>query len=997
MAQKIDSIFDLSAVEAEIKKIAASMSAQFGAATNISTLGASNTTKGGGNTSGGATAGFNAMNEAAKRLTKSIQELQIQQQAVNAEMQKNNVTRSQNNQQAKLNAILTNQYTTALQKLDAQIKLNVIDAQKYVAAGDTQNRNYLELMKNTKKLSSEYDRMSKASGSNMVKTNSMYGATFQLTQVMRELPNFAIDARIGFMALSNNLPMLADSFTQLSKEIDVTTGKIYGFSGAAKQFAKSLLSMNTIMIVASTLLILFGDDIMDFIVNLKSAETAADKFYKTVKEGYDGIYKKMADDVSTLLKFSLDYYAARKSGDKELIKELEDRGAKEYDLHRKQFDMIAENVNWWRDAFKEYLDMAQITYQNEFRIKAGVEAEFNIKRERANQKMIEQRVREAAIQSGVNAEGAESEVKRLREGRMGKLELTYWKETKDWTESIKKETEAIEQLKVLKQISVTAIKPKSQIEPKKPSGGKQTMQDGSDFDTKRYIYDEDAFELKKRAAELESEIESKLTDETIVFYENRVKAITEYYEIKAELINRDMNNEADVINESQKNAMNELTEKKEKNEKLFNEGKMTKQRYQELMELYNNAVIVLGENTEEKLFEVSDKYLLQLEQNALKSGELIVKYFEQVQGQMPIPEGGIKTPTVGINIKGGGVAPATPKSVVDRGGKGVGKITPEMFNDEVAKNTQNYANGIISYKTYLSKKNELLEASDIQAIDITEKNTGDMVAVESERQQRIIDIYSQGLDIIAEAVQGFYDRYFEMLEKEKDKQAKIQDEKLLDVEDREKAGVLSKEDAEKEKARINAYYQSIDEEIERKKLEKEKEAFIIEQAFKLGQVWINFAAASASLENMLVGGAFTPLYLTQALLSSAMIAAQTIPAFAEGGDMLNDGKAWLGDGGKHELAISPDGKMFISGNTPSLYELEKGTHIFPDVNKVDLNSLLALKQVNLGNVAQKDDRLMRELISTVKGQKQATFYGMPLMRQMTMSDRYSRRKSGLMN
>ena len=58
--------------------------------------------------------------------------------------------------------------------------------------------------------------MAKASGSNMVKTQSMYGATFQLTQVMRELPNFAIDARIGFMALSNNLPMLTDSSKGLS-------------------------------------------------------------------------------------------------------------------------------------------------------------------------------------------------------------------------------------------------------------------------------------------------------------------------------------------------------------------------------------------------------------------------------------------------------------------------------------------------------------------------------------------------------------------------------------------------------------------------------------------------------------------------------------------------------------------------------------------------------------------------------------------------------------
>ena len=53
----------------------------------------------------------------------------------------------------KLNAIITSEHTTSLQKLDAQIRLNVLDAQKYVAAGDTQNANYLKLIANTKQLS----------------------------------------------------------------------------------------------------------------------------------------------------------------------------------------------------------------------------------------------------------------------------------------------------------------------------------------------------------------------------------------------------------------------------------------------------------------------------------------------------------------------------------------------------------------------------------------------------------------------------------------------------------------------------------------------------------------------------------------------------------------------------------------------------------------------------------------------------------------------------
>ena len=107
--------------------------------------------------------------------------------------------------------------------------------------------------------------------------NSMYGATFQLTQVMRELPNFAIDARIGFMSLSNNLPMLIDSFKILKQQIIDTEGAAGSTRKTWAAFGKSLLSMNTIMIIVSTALILFGDKLVGFIGKLFNGEKQIDR------------------------------------------------------------------------------------------------------------------------------------------------------------------------------------------------------------------------------------------------------------------------------------------------------------------------------------------------------------------------------------------------------------------------------------------------------------------------------------------------------------------------------------------------------------------------------------------------------------------------------------------------------------------------------------------------------------------------------------------------
>ena len=93
------------------------------------------------------------------------------------------------------------------------------------AAGDLTSKKFLDAKANATKLGTDLFKLNASTmqvGSGM---NNAYNSTFQMTQVMRELPNFAMGARIGFMSLSNNLPMLYDGFAQLAKQIDNVTGK----------------------------------------------------------------------------------------------------------------------------------------------------------------------------------------------------------------------------------------------------------------------------------------------------------------------------------------------------------------------------------------------------------------------------------------------------------------------------------------------------------------------------------------------------------------------------------------------------------------------------------------------------------------------------------------------------------------------------------------------------------------------------------------------------
>lgn len=84
-------------------------------------------------------------------------------------------------------------------------------------------------------------------------TRKFNAAQWNTIQVIRELPNFAISARVGLMSLSNNLPMLADSLLR--------TGR------AAAFFQRNMIAIN-IAVVGFTVLLMQLPKIIEWIRNI---------------------------------------------------------------------------------------------------------------------------------------------------------------------------------------------------------------------------------------------------------------------------------------------------------------------------------------------------------------------------------------------------------------------------------------------------------------------------------------------------------------------------------------------------------------------------------------------------------------------------------------------------------------------------------------------------------------------------------------------------------
>ena len=121
------------------------------------------------------------------------------------------------------------------------------------------------------------DKYTKATGQGSKNNRSFAYETNSMQQVLRELPSFAYGAQTGLMALSNNLPILLDNFSAMSKAVDNTTKKAVGFKGAFLEMAKSIVSPIGLFSLAITALTAFGPAIYDFIAGTEDAEKAEKK------------------------------------------------------------------------------------------------------------------------------------------------------------------------------------------------------------------------------------------------------------------------------------------------------------------------------------------------------------------------------------------------------------------------------------------------------------------------------------------------------------------------------------------------------------------------------------------------------------------------------------------------------------------------------------------------------------------------------------------------
>lgn len=100
------------------------------------------------------------------------------------------------------------------------------------------------------------------------------GLSFSIQQVARELPSLAISPQTFFLAISNNLPILADQLALTRQRVKELKAEGQSFTPVWKQVIKSIISWQTLLVAGITVLTLYGKEITEWVGSLFKGKQA---------------------------------------------------------------------------------------------------------------------------------------------------------------------------------------------------------------------------------------------------------------------------------------------------------------------------------------------------------------------------------------------------------------------------------------------------------------------------------------------------------------------------------------------------------------------------------------------------------------------------------------------------------------------------------------------------------------------------------------------------
>ena len=807
-------------------------------------------------------------------------------------------------------------------------------------------------------------------------TSHWNGLNASVQQVARELPSLAVGWNAFFLAISNNLPIMADEIKRARDEFKALQESGQKGVPVWKQLTKSILNWQTALVVGITLLSVYGKDIMNWIESLFKAKevtgdlidyenklliarqkgiqdisretTKLDLLYKTTQDTNKSMKERLAA-ANALQKMSPDYLGNMK---KESI--LAGEAKEAYMQLRKE--LVASAIA--RAQLDEMTKIAAQRYKAWVKERNAYVSYLRSENELSkNNSDLQKTITLNAKKQWENAKDSLSDYDKALKGMSESIDVDAL--VNDSNDANKKEAEKY--ANYMKNIESELTKTRiALIEDRRKA----------EIASVENTYKENINKIKGYSAK-ENQLRSQYEEEK----NKNIRDINEKYDLEREEYESDLEKRSielklDTIkNNSEKELEYKLDLLLRMNEILREEEIREAERRGEDVELINKKYdarfsSIIQDNISERLGLIkkgTDRELDILDTNSLKEINALNKQYKQGEINEKQYRDGIYRITkesgeakLKLLLKEAeaelALSSDLPQEKVDEIQRRIDKIKAQIedFGNDMDNDENNpgkrwaddfnnsLGNLSSSANKYLGDSANIFNALGDIIGEITAKmdDAGDSVLNfwgkldDKGKLSFVLSSFAKIQDGITSIMTDIYDARIKRVEEEQEANEEAGEKELERIEKLENSGVITKEEAEARKRAAEQTTANKNKELEKKKEALQQKQAKWEKANAISQSIIATAlAVSRALPNMVLAALVGALGAAQL----ATIIAQPIPKYAKGTDNHPGGLAIVGDGGKHEAVVTDRG-AYITPNVPTLIDLPRRAKVIPDVD-----------------------------------------------------------------
>lgn len=848
----------------------------------------------------------------------------------------------------------TNENINALSRTRAAYELASRELANHIALGSKDTAQTAILTKNMEDKRRAYFQLAQASQVVGKSTSRMGGSMYALTQILREGSNFAIDARIGFMSLSNNIPMLLDGL---------------------KLGAAAMIGLNIAAVALSTALVIFAKPIGEFFTKMIEGARATDiltRSTKALKKAYEDDSVKGTISKQLELKIALD-----KSNNST---EEADHAVK---LYNETLGVHYGKVNNVKDAMAGYIRYSK-TYVSSI---AAQTAAMKVLSDAAGDmgKLAALRLELSnmpkATENAWNALARRANALKIPFSELVKQVSDYGKTYVNSSGNVVAATNSVDMrlmplIKAFKDTNKSGaflgiledMKPlenslaKSEklasslfdkvdtkaLDTNDTSIGGVSSKSIKEITTALEAYDESRSQMVRNISELEIKTSKTTKDGVLNDYKEREDAAQYLFMAQQQLALSD-------LQVAEMNAEEKAKKEREKNDKILSDAKKSKnvstKEISKIEKQHSDASKIIDKNLATDKLQIQEKYDKERTDSENRLSENIRaiqldRYADEVRRIEISEDEKIQMIDRKRNELEQSISDTSKSDMVDNifGFDGRYKefkkeqdlIRMQYDKDKEVTDAkrQSLEERLAIEKDGTEERKRLIqELADLEedAKNRTLKYNDEIVVSTKEMAKSLRQQIGEDLsEALGAAWDNIWSEYFERLDERKEREKELSDQRIKTLEDEFDYGLYTAEEYDQKKEALDDAQEAREKELQKKKEEAEKKKFLIEQAYALASIVRETAVAvAANLKNPTL----IPLIIASGAAQAAIVAAQTIPAFKDGGDMPYSGDALVGDGGKQELGVTKAGKYFLTPSTPTVMRLDAGTHIYPDAQK----------------------------------------------------------------